>query len=152
LIILTAAMMGLAIYNLRTNAVIFSGDVGSLSIGFSYAVAVLWISRDATLGDPIYIGPVLIMPFLADAFFTMMGRARRGEKLTEAHRSHLYQRMIKGGASHLSVACVYGILVLLLIFYTQQSIEIGLFHYINYPILPAVILSIIYILAGRKFK
>lgn len=152
LLIACTAIAGLAVYNLRPKALIFSGDVGSLSIGFIYAVAVIWIVRDAQGGNPVYLGPVLILPFLADAFFTMMRRARRGEKLMQAHSTHLYQRMIKGGQSHLRVAFFYGAAVLILAFYVRKSVAGGFYEFINFPIFPALVLSSVYMLVGRRFS
>ncbi|MBL8191815.1 MAG: hypothetical protein JNK38_27625, partial [Acidobacteria bacterium] len=42
-----------------------------------------------------------------DTIFTLIRRARRGEKLWEAHRSHLYQRLIIAGQSHRRVTLTY---------------------------------------------
>ena len=152
LIIMTGAIIGLLVYNLRIKASIFSGDVGALSIGFTYAVCVVWISNDSELANPTYIGPVLILPFIADTFFTMFRRAKNGERLMQAHRSHLYQRLIAGGKSHLAVATYYGLSVVALMYYTHFAIETGFFQYINFPILPALVLSSIYMLLGRRFN
>jgi len=152
LVVLSSSIIGLAVYNFRREAVVFTGDVGSLTIGFTFAVAVLWIIRDVKVGSPVYIGPVLILPFLADAFLTMLVRARRGEKLIEAHNDHLYQRLIKGGLSHLNVAFLYGVCALLLAGFANMVVGRGLFHYVNVLIFPAFILSGIYWLAGRRFN
>lgn len=152
LLILFSGIVGLAVYNFRRRAMIFAGDVGSLSVGLTYAVCVLWICSNSELNSPVYIGPVLILPFLADAFFTIMRRARNKEKLMQAHRTHLYQRMIKGGQSHMAVAFYYGLSVVALIYYSQWAMEGGFHQYINYPILPFLCLSSVYMLVGRKFR
>lgn len=152
LVLLSTSIAGLAVYNFRTKAAIFAGDVGSLSIGLTYAVCVLWICKIAPLSNPVYIGPVLILPFLADAFFTLFHRARRKEKLMQAHRSHLYQRLIKGGHSHISIAIYYGMTVIALILYTWLAVDKGFYQYINYPIMPALVLSSVYMIVGRRLK
>lgn len=152
LVILSTAIAGLSIYNLRRKALIFSGDVGSLSIGLTYALCVLWVCKAAPLTNPVYIGPVLILPFLADAFYTLFHRARRKEKLMQAHSSHLYQRLIKGGHSHIAIAIYYGLTVILLSLYTILAINKGFYQYINYPIMPALVLSSVYMLVGRRLN
>lgn len=152
LILLSTSIAGIAVYNLRQKALIFSGDVGSLSIGLVFAIGTLWICRDTNYGSPVYIGPVLILPFIADAFFTMLRRARRGDKLMEAHRTHLYQRMAQGGMSHVSIAFIYGVATLLMALYARSALENGYYQYINFPILPALMLSSVYMLAGRRFS
>ena len=42
-----------------------------------------------------------------------MRRWRRGERLTEAHRSHLYQRLANGRLSHTAVTSIYAVVALL---------------------------------------
>ncbi|MEO6725545.1 MAG: hypothetical protein ABIP14_09610, partial [Blastocatellia bacterium] len=52
--------------------------------------------------------------FIFDATFTILRRISRGEKLYEAHRSHLYQRLVIAGQSHRRVSLTYYGLSLLL--------------------------------------
>jgi hypothetical protein len=42
-----------------------------------------------------------------DATWTILRRWRNGERLTEAHRSHLYQRLANGGMGHTAVTLLY---------------------------------------------
>jgi predicted MFS family arabinose efflux permease len=44
-----------------------------------------------------------------DAAWTLATRIARGERVTEAHRSHLYQRLANGGYGHARVSLGYGI-------------------------------------------
>jgi len=152
LLLLMAGILGMAPYNLRPKAKIFSGDVGSLTIGFTYAIAMLWICNSAKDFRPVYIGPVLILPFLADSLFTMARRARRRENLMTAHRSHLYQRMITFGYSHMRVALIYGAVTFAIAGITLWTITNGMYRYMNYLIFPSVILLSVYMLAGRRFR
>jgi hypothetical protein len=50
-----------------------------------------------------------LFPIFLDATLTIIARARRGERLTEAHRSHLYQRLANGGWGHARVSVAYGL-------------------------------------------
>jgi UDP-N-acetylmuramyl pentapeptide phosphotransferase/UDP-N-acetylglucosamine-1-phosphate transferase len=89
---------------------LFMGDVGSAFLGYLLAVLPL-----LGAGSPITTaGPALLLvwPFLFDTAFTLVRRARRGERLTEAHRSHLYQRISapalgRRAATHDHVAGAY---------------------------------------------
>jgi UDP-N-acetylmuramyl pentapeptide phosphotransferase/UDP-N-acetylglucosamine-1-phosphate transferase len=72
---------------------LFLGDVGSYLFGALAAGGILlgWLG-DAPLA-------VLVAPwsvYLADTTATLVGRARRGEPVLEAHRSHVYQRLTTG--------------------------------------------------------
>jgi len=42
--------------------------------------------------------------FLADATWTLIRRAARGERWFDAHREHLYQRLVGQGLGHARVA------------------------------------------------
>ena len=82
--------LGFLVFNFPP-AKIFLGDVGSASLGYLMAVAiVLTPAGDLSQSWP----PLLIFaPFLLDATFTIARRALAGEKFWTAHRSHLYQRL-----------------------------------------------------------
>jgi UDP-N-acetylmuramyl pentapeptide phosphotransferase/UDP-N-acetylglucosamine-1-phosphate transferase len=72
-------------------AKIFLGDVGSASLGYLMAVAIAPTPAGGLSNSWL---PLLIFaPFLLDATFTITRRALAGEKIWEAHRSHLYQRL-----------------------------------------------------------
>ncbi len=92
-------------------AAIFMGDVGSASLGFLLAaLPVLFALELQSASAPplaMMVGILAIWPFLFDATFTIVQRLRRGERLTEAHRGHLYQRLVIAGASHATVSTVY---------------------------------------------
>jgi len=103
-----AILLGFLPYNYRRKAVIFSGDVGALFIGFAFAVAVLMLVNQVGAMRMIYAGPLLILPFLTDVFLTLIRRVRRKENLLEAHNMHLYQRLIRAGWSQTKVTWLYG--------------------------------------------
>ena len=88
--ILGFSCLGFLVFNFPP-AKIFMGDVGSASLGYLMAVAiVLTPAGDLSQSWP----PLLIFaPFLLDATFTIARRALAGEKFWTAHRSHLYQRL-----------------------------------------------------------
>ena len=98
------AAAGFAIHN-RPPATIFMGDVGSAFLGYLFATLCLWaLQRDPLLATG---GALLVWPFVFDTGFTFLCRALRREAVFSAHRSHLYQRLVIAGLSHLQVSALY---------------------------------------------
>jgi len=104
---LAFGLLGFLPYNFRTKAQIFCGDVGSLLTGFIFAIASLLLVKEAPDFQLLYVGPILLLPFLADIFMTLLSRLQGKENLLKAHSSHLYQRLIRKGWSHAKVSMVY---------------------------------------------
>jgi Fuc2NAc and GlcNAc transferase len=101
---LAAASAGFLPWNWAP-AKVFLGDVGSGALGLAAVVAGLLLVAG---GRANLVGAYLpLVPLFADATATIVRRARRGERLTEAHRSHLYQRLANGGWTHARVSAVY---------------------------------------------
>lgn len=98
-------------------AKIFMGDAGSTVLGFCFAalplMLVVEIKRAVQFELLLVTGALLVWPFLADGGFTILRRLRKGENIFQAHRSHLYQRLVIAGVSHARVTCVYGALAVL---------------------------------------
>jgi UDP-N-acetylmuramyl pentapeptide phosphotransferase/UDP-N-acetylglucosamine-1-phosphate transferase len=88
------AMVGFAPMN-RPVARVFLGDVGSLPI----ALVLGWVL--ALLAGNGHLVSAILLPlyYLADATITLMRRLVNGERITEAHRGHFYQRALDGGLS-----------------------------------------------------
>jgi UDP-N-acetylmuramyl pentapeptide phosphotransferase/UDP-N-acetylglucosamine-1-phosphate transferase len=84
---------------------IFMGDVGSVFLGYTFAIlAVIAAQKDPRLA---LAGVLLVWPFIFDTTFTFLRRLRRGENVFTAHRSHLYQRLVTAGYSHRFVTLLY---------------------------------------------
>jgi UDP-GlcNAc:undecaprenyl-phosphate GlcNAc-1-phosphate transferase len=96
---LAAGSAGFLLLN-KPPARIFMGDVGSQFLGFAFAgIGVLMASRGGDGGGALLV-PLLLFHFLFDTALTAWRRARRGEKLWQAHREHLYQRLNRTGLGH----------------------------------------------------
>ncbi len=106
--LLAASSIGFLFYN-WSPAKIFMGDVGSAFLGFTFAVIPLVaINSPSITRDFIpWIGFLLLWPFILDTGFTLLRRLSKGENIFQAHRSHLYQRMVISGYSHQSVSLLY---------------------------------------------
>jgi UDP-N-acetylmuramyl pentapeptide phosphotransferase/UDP-N-acetylglucosamine-1-phosphate transferase len=106
--LLAAGALGFARYNLPP-ARMFMGDVGSTFLGFSFAGLGLLANIGVGGGRvPIAFGLVVFAPFLFDSLLTLVRRMLRGERWYAAHRSHYYQRLVRGGLSHGQVTMLYG--------------------------------------------
>jgi len=106
--VVVGGALGFLLHNLPP-AGIFMGDVGSAFLGFTFAgLAVL--SNEAP-GRPIpwSVWAILLAPFLFDTSLTLAVRVARGERWYEAHRKHLYQRLVRAGWSHGRVTLLYGV-------------------------------------------
>jgi len=88
--VLAAATLGFLMWNLP-RARLFMGDVGSTFLAFMLLVACLLSVRAGWLSFPIWL--ILAAAFVTDATVTLLIRMARGKRWTEAHRSHIYQRL-----------------------------------------------------------
>lgn len=89
---------------------LFMGDTGSIPLGFLAAViGVLGVQR----GIWAWPLPLLVfLPFVADASVTLVRRLLARENITQAHRSHYYQRVVLMGATHRQLAwAAYGLML-----------------------------------------
>ncbi|WP_132141406.1 glycosyl transferase family 4 [Luteibacter rhizovicinus] len=103
-IALAAAATGFWWFN-RSPARIFMGDVGSGTLGFFVFVltGLLWAWRTELLWPAL----ILSSAFVIDATLTLLVRMLRGSRWYTPHREHLYQWLVRQGASHARVARVY---------------------------------------------
>ena len=97
---LAAAAAGFLLINWPP-AKIFMGDVGSTWIAFMiFALALLSI-LDGWLNTLTWL--ILAAGFIADASATLFTRIVTGQRWTEAHRTHAYQRLARRWQSHQKV-------------------------------------------------
>lgn len=86
---------------------IFLGDVGSYLFGglMSAGIAGCW-TRPALM---LRVAAPLL-PYGADAAYTIVRRARTGAVLTKAHREHVYQRVVREhGLSHVQMSALHAL-------------------------------------------
>ncbi len=86
----------------------FMGDVGSVPLGFLagvFGIAGVWWGR-----WPAWFPLLVFLPLIADATVTLVWRFFRGERVSEPHRSHYYQRLNRLGAGHRGTLAFYGAL------------------------------------------
>lgn len=108
-LMIVSSVLGFFVWNFPP-AKIFMGDAGSLTLGFlSIAIALLGIKKQL-FGLLEFI--LVFSPFIIDATYTLMRRAIRGEKIWQAHREHLYQRLVGLGWNHKQTLGLYACLML----------------------------------------
>jgi UDP-N-acetylmuramyl pentapeptide phosphotransferase/UDP-N-acetylglucosamine-1-phosphate transferase len=106
--LLAAATLGFLALNFPP-ARIFLGDVGSAPIG--YAITVLALCADKAGAVPIWVSALIFSPFIVDASVTLMLRVIRAEKLSQAHKTHAYQRLVCSGWGHRkTVLCEFALM------------------------------------------
>jgi UDP-N-acetylmuramyl pentapeptide phosphotransferase/UDP-N-acetylglucosamine-1-phosphate transferase len=101
LALLSASIAAAAAAFLRFNfhpARIFMGDVGSIPLGFLAAALGVAGWRDGVW--PLWFPLLVFSPFAVDATFTLVLRLARRERLSQAHRDHYYQRLVRMGLGH----------------------------------------------------
>lgn len=131
-----ASCAGFLPWNLG-NARVFMGDVGSISLGFVFgALLVIGVGNQA-FSLPVALMVMLV--FITDSTLTLIGRILKRERWYNAHKQHLYQRLIAGGRTHSRVALFYQAINLTLV-------VPGILVAVNYPAL-AWVVALILILA-----
>jgi len=128
-LLLIACLSGFLFWN-WPKAKIFMGDVGSTQLGFILVVLGIYFHNIYKFSILNWI--MLSSPFWFDATLTLYRRWRNGEKLSEAHRKHVYQRIVQSGFSHLKVnMCLIAInsfvLLMILIYREFKFLQIPLF-------------------------
>ena len=92
------ACIGFLLHNWHP-AKVFMGDVGSGTLGFILAALPFQLDTSQR-GKGVFIVAMCLWFFLSDGVFTILSRTLRGEKAWTAHRSHLYQRLVRTGLRH----------------------------------------------------
>ena len=138
-LLLAACCAGFLPWNLG-HARVFMGDVGSLVLGFLFAAFLLYGIGTGAFDYPVALMVMLL--FLTDASLTLLMRVIRGEQWYNAHRQHLYQRLIAHGWTHGRVAMLYQAINLTLVLP-------GIVIAVNFPALAwavALVLALIFVL------
>jgi UDP-N-acetylmuramyl pentapeptide phosphotransferase/UDP-N-acetylglucosamine-1-phosphate transferase len=97
---LLGAMIGFAPFN-RPVARLFLGDVGSLPIG----LLLFWLLLQLAIHGHLAAALLLPLYYVADTTIVLIRRTINGEPITQAHRSHFYQKATERGFTVLDVVC-----------------------------------------------
>jgi UDP-N-acetylmuramyl pentapeptide phosphotransferase/UDP-N-acetylglucosamine-1-phosphate transferase len=136
--VLAVALLGFLYWNWH-KAKIFMGDVGSTLLGYSIVIITIYYANQEASNLWVWITLFGLSWF--DATLTLVRRKLNGEKLSEAHRKHAYQRLTQAGWSHAKVT-LYALILNMLIFalvYFIPNIALSFF------------ISIVLLYAAMKF-
>jgi len=138
-IVLIMATLGFLVWNYGNKAKIFMGDVGSTLLGYNVAVFTIYYTNKEPTNLWIWI--ILFGLFWFDATLTLLRRKFNGEKLSQAHKKHGYQRLNQSGFSHLKVT-TYSIVLNIVLFFIVYFIA---------NIFVAFVISVIYLYGIMRF-
>jgi UDP-GlcNAc:undecaprenyl-phosphate GlcNAc-1-phosphate transferase len=105
-LLLAGGLLGFLPFNFP-RARIFMGDVGSQFCGFVLAVLGVAAARFERIEMSFLLVPFLRSGVLFDVAFTLLRRALAGQRLTQAHRGHLYQVAQRTGMDARLVAALH---------------------------------------------
>ena len=104
--VLAAGLAGFLPFNFP-RARIFLGDVGSQFCGFIMAVLGIAVARFDTVEISFLLVPCLLSGVLFDVAFTLARRTLAGDRITQPHRSHLYQIAHRSGMDPRAIAAIH---------------------------------------------
>lgn len=97
------------LFNLRKKALMFAGDIGSISLAY----LMIYLLMQWYLSSGSWTVILFLLVYGLDSALTIFNRIRKGEKISEPHRSHLYQILAnQGGIPHTNIALIYAFLQL----------------------------------------
>lgn len=99
---LVGSLLGFLLWN-WSPAKVFMGDVGSTYLGAIFAVLVLQAS---TWSEALAL-VLVATPLLGDACLCVLRRLIAGQRVFQAHRLHLFQRLHQAGWPHAGVSIMY---------------------------------------------
>ncbi|POA07885.1 glycosyltransferase family 4 protein [Staphylococcus carnosus] len=109
--VMIGSLIGFLFYNFHP-AKIFLGDSGSLHLGFIISFLSLLGFKNITFFSLFFPIVILAVPFI-DTLFAMIRRARKGQKIMQADKSHLHHKLLKLGYTHRqTVILIYSIAIL----------------------------------------
>ena len=95
------------LFNLRKKALMFAGDIGSISLAY----LIIYFLMQWYLAEPTWTVILFLSVFGSDAFLTILERLKNRENVLKPHRSHLYQLLAnEAKKGHVIIALVYAIL------------------------------------------
>jgi Fuc2NAc and GlcNAc transferase len=131
-ICMSLACMGFLPFNVP-KAKVFMGDVGSILLGLVFSGLVVYLSENVL--DFVCLMSILF-PFYADELITMALRVKAKEKLTTAHRRHLYQILANEyDISHWKISTGYGLFQLMIGISILMVKNMGLFKVVSVLVL-----------------
>lgn len=145
ILIMILSVLVFNIFNFRTKAKCFAGDVGAVTIAF----VILFLMGQLILktGDLSYI--ILLAVYGIDSVFTIIHRLRLRENIFDAHRKHAYQLLANELKwKHTLVSSLYMAVQLVI---NIGFISVGISNHWMYLLITLFALGLIYILFIKRY-
>ena len=125
LVYIFLSLLVFGFFNFRKRAIFFAGDVGSISL----AMIILYLSYYFIQISHSPLVLLLVAVYGIDSLMTILLRLKLGESIFQAHRHHIYQKLVDYDIlPHLGVAFLYALLqaifIILVIFCLDYSIQL----------------------------
>lgn len=126
LLVILFSVVIFSFLNFRKKAICFAGDVGSVSMAL--IVLFLLFKLMIATSNPVYI--LLLVVYGLDTGLTLFARLLRGENILNAHREHMYQKMVDISRwSHVKVSLLYSVIQIGINFIVVYFISISEMKY-----------------------
>ena len=106
-------------------AKMFLGDSGSITLGFSSGVLILWVGTGMSSGSSWLLLLLLPLYFFLEGSAAILRRMVLGQEWWKPHREHFYQKLIRFGWSHsrttVIILCIQCFTTLLI----WKGVEVG---------------------------
>lgn len=95
------------IFNMRKKAIMFAGDIGSISLAYM----IIYFLSQWYLATKDWTIILMLLVYGADSFITLTQRILRKENPATPHRTHLYQYLVNQcQKDHVMIALLYGVI------------------------------------------
>ncbi|MEO0884202.1 MAG: hypothetical protein AAFY34_15960 [Pseudomonadota bacterium] len=119
ILLIVGAIGGFLVWNMQGQ--LYAGDAGALFAGTVFASFALLSGQDGN----IWFVATLGLPLLIDVIATLIWRAVHNKRLTEPHRDHAYQLLIRSGWSHTQTALLWWLLTAICGFASMTAFAMG---------------------------
>jgi UDP-N-acetylmuramyl pentapeptide phosphotransferase/UDP-N-acetylglucosamine-1-phosphate transferase len=146
LLILIFSVLGFLIWN-WPKAKIFMGDIGSTQLGYIFVILSIYFNNNLEFN---FVGFLILGSlFWFDATITLYRRWRNHEKLSEAHKKHVYQRINQFGYSHQKTIIISIFINLIFIGLVFLSERLNISYFITFSICMVLNVFIVFFVDKR---
>lgn len=136
-------------YNFRKKARMFAGDIGSISVAVLLFFLGTYFIKETK--SPILI--LLVLTYATDAILTIGYRKSVGEKISEPHRKHIYQKLVHiAEFSHLQVAGLYAILQAVICIIVYFGYELSITYQLIIILANIIVFVLLYVYLFRMLE
>lgn len=144
IIVVLLSVLVFCLFNFRTKAKCFAGDVGSVSIAF----ILLYFLGSYILKSENYWAILLLMVYGIDSVFTICHRIMLHENIGKPHRKHAYQLMANElNIKHVTVSTIYMVMQLVI---SLGAIYLPVNKYLYFAVV-LVLLCVGYVMFKKKY-